>query len=234
MTGLVVGATANSLLVIMLACTAAAVVGLGTAGIMSYWRDRHLIPILLMSALLWATPTFLIATSLQIVQGIIYSTTGFAVGAGYGAATPLQVLWTALALGVRPTVYLIQHGDGLLRDEAGRDHVRAANGRGLSRYQILARHVVRPAAAGLLAAWLNSSRAMIGSLPLVEFVFGYPGLGRSAVLALGVHYQNGSTGMFQPNLAVTLFVTLGILLLLLEAAARWLQRRIDPRVEELL
>ena len=37
----------------------------------------------------------------------------------------------------------------------------------------------------VLTAWLNSFRSLIGSLPLVEYFFGYPGLGRVLVLALG-------------------------------------------------
>jgi ABC-type dipeptide/oligopeptide/nickel transport system permease component len=96
------------------------------------------------------------------------------------------------------------------------------------------RHVVHPAAAALLSAWMNSFRLMIGSLPLVEFFFGYPGLGEMLILALGLTFGiQGRSGQPQPDLAIALVVAMAAILLLLETATGLLQGWLDPRLREL-
>jgi ABC-type dipeptide/oligopeptide/nickel transport system permease component len=81
----------------------------------------------------------------------------------------------------------------------------------------------------LLATWSNSLRVMIGSLPLVEYFFGYPGLGRVLILSLGLTYT-GSSGRVHGDLAMGLVVMMAVILITLETAAALLQQRLDPRL----
>src|SRR5487761_1411781 len=78
------------------------------------------------------------------------------------------------------------------------------------------RHVVRPAGAGLVETAVSSIRLMFGSLPLVEFFFAYPGLGRLLLLSLGVAYGSQAPA---PNadLAIASAVLLAAMLATLEA-----------------
>ena len=73
---------------------------------------------------------------------------------------------------------------------------------------------------------------MIGSLPLVEFFFAYPGLGYTLLLSLGIA---PGTQAPAPNadLAIALVVAMAGLLVLLESVTSLLQGWLDPRIREL-
>jgi peptide/nickel transport system permease protein len=186
-----------------------------------------------LAALLWVVPTFLIAALVQEVQAQVFNYTGSAVGGGYGTSDPRQVFWSALVLGIRPAVYVFRNARRMLAGELDKHHVRAARARGLPERAVLLHHAVRPSAAALLAGWLNSLRLMIGSLPLIEFLFGYPGLGRSLILALGITYGFGTQPpQPEPDLAVMLVALLACLMIGVDLLIRFLQRVLDPRLEE--
>jgi ABC-type dipeptide/oligopeptide/nickel transport system permease component len=72
---------------------------------------------------------------------------------------------------------------------------------------------------------------MLGSLPLVEFFFAYPGLGQLLLSSLGV---NSGLQIQPPNpsLAIASAVLLACMLAVLEALARGLSLRFDPRLAE--
>jgi ABC-type dipeptide/oligopeptide/nickel transport system permease component len=72
---------------------------------------------------------------------------------------------------------------------------------------------------------------MLGSLPLVEFFFAYPGLGQLLLLSLGVNYGT-TTQPPNPSLAIASAVLLALMLAILEAGARVLSGRLDPRLVE--
>jgi len=90
----------------------------------------------------------------------------------------------------------------------------------------------RPAASTLTSGWIASVRLMIGSLPLIEFFFGFPGLGMQLILALGIAYPD-QPGHFQPDLAIGLVVTMAVILVALEAFTKLLQQWLDPRIVDL-
>jgi ABC-type dipeptide/oligopeptide/nickel transport system permease component len=104
--------------------------------------------------------------------------------------------------------------------------------KGLSWRQAITGHVLRAAAASLMAPWLNAFRLMIGALPLVEFFFGYPGLGRVLILSLGLTY-NGTQGVVREDVIVALVVTMGVILVGAEAIVAMLRSALDPRLREL-
>ncbi|OLE55606.1 MAG: hypothetical protein AUG51_02390 [Acidobacteria bacterium 13_1_20CM_3_53_8] len=118
-----------------------------------------------------------------------------------------------------------------LQSEAAADHVRTALANGLPWRTVAARHIFRPAAASLATVWLNSFRVMLGALPLVEFFFGYPGLGQQLVLALGVSYPD-QVGLFQPNLAIPFVIGLAVLVVVCEASVQMARQRLDIRLAD--
>ena len=191
-------------------------------------RNWLLLPL---SALVWAVPTFLIAVGVQWLQARAYSVTGLPVSGAYGEAGPLNIVWAAAVIGLRPAVYGFRQTLLALEEEEGQLHVQAAIGRGLPWRRVVRRYVLRPAAATVVGAWLSSIRLMVGVLPLVEFFFGYPGLGRQLILALGLTYA-GDRAPVVPDLAIGLVVTLALLLLTVESIGRLLRLRLDPRLGE--
>jgi len=107
--------------------------------------------------------------------------------------------------------------------------VRTARAKGLSWQEVVSRHVLRANAPLILTAWLNSFRSMIGSAPLVEFLFGYPGLGRVLVLALGLSYGTG-IGPVHVDVAIGLVVVLALVLISIETITSIVERNLDPRL----
>jgi ABC-type dipeptide/oligopeptide/nickel transport system permease component len=226
----------RSLTLIAYATLGATVVGLGAAIAVVSLRERRLVGIELAGAVLLVVPTFLLAILVQELQAFIFGQTGLKVATGYGEVNWIQVFWASLVLGIRPATYLYRHGRAVLQRETGEDYVRTAEAKGLDWSDVVRRHLLRAGGSALVATWTNSFRLMIGSLPLVEYFFGYPGLGRILVQSIGITYGVGADqrpAVFRGDLAIGLVVVLALILILVEATAGALQRRLDPRLATL-
>ncbi len=208
--------------------------GLGLAyALIARWVGvRKLGGVALVATVVWVVPTFLVAALVQELQAQIYGASGIGVSGGYGTASLLAGAWAGLVLAIRPAVYVFRQARIVLDEEAQADHVRVAAAKGLSWRQIVNRHIFRPVAPTLTSNWMTAFRIMIGSLPLVEFFFAYPGLGMQLVLALGIAYPD-QPGQFQPDLAIGLIVAMAAILMTLEIAGRAVQQMLDPRLREL-
>jgi ABC-type dipeptide/oligopeptide/nickel transport system permease component len=206
-------------------------IGTAAAALVAWSRSSWLELLVGVSSLIWIIPTFLIAILVQDLQSTIFGLTGTSVSGGYGTASVGQLLWSAVVLSIRPAAYAFRQGNVLIADQARADHVRTAFAKGLVWRMIVARHIIRPAASGLVQTAASSIRLTFGSLPLVEFFFAYPGLGQLLLLSLGVSYGT-STQPPNPSLAIAAAVLLACLLAVLEALARALTLRFDPRLAE--
>jgi oligopeptide transport system permease protein len=207
--------------------------GLGAAFLLQTRRSKRLLVVVPIATVLWVIPTFLLAVVVQEVQAQIYNVTGASVSGGFGVVNPLQIFWAAIVLGVRPAAYVFRQARVTLDLEATADHVRTARAKGVPGSRVVWRHLVRPAAATLLGAWMSSFRLMIGALPLVEFFFGYPGLGEMLILSLGLTFGiQGGPAQAAPDLAIALVVTMAAILVLLESGVAFLQAWLDPRIRD--
>jgi peptide/nickel transport system permease protein len=224
--------TTLSLSLVALAGGWATAAGVGGAVFVVSVRRRQWEAAAVAAALLWVAPTFLLAILVQELQAFIYGHSGLVVAAGFGEVSPQQVFWAGIVLGLRPAAYLYRHTRDALEGELRQDYARTAMAKGLSWRQAITGHVFRAAAAGLMAPWLNAFRLMIGALPLVEYFFGYPGLGRVLILTLGLTY-NGTRGVIRQDAIVGIVVTMGIALVAAEVIVALLRRRLDPRLREL-
>ena len=161
-------------------------VGTAAAAVAAWARQPWLELVLGISSLVWVIPTFLLAIFAQDLQSAIYGLSGVNVSGSFGTATPTQVIWSSAVLAVRPAAYSFRQSRILIADQSRADFVRTALAKGVDWRTVVIRHIVRPAAAGLVQTAANSVRLMVGSLPLVEFFFAYPGLGRLLLASLGV------------------------------------------------
>ena len=218
-----------SLLTLGMAAAAALLAGLGGAIAVVSLQRRRLALLSPLATLVWVAPTFLIALLVQELQADVFGVTGLRVAAGFGEVNALQILWVAFILAVRPTAYFFQSARSALDLDTSTEYVRTARAKGLSWQEVVRRHIARANAALLVTAWLNALRTMIGSAPLVEFLFGYPGLGRVLILALGLTYAGGA-GPVHPDVAIALVASLALILILIEATLGYLELRLDPRL----
>jgi ABC-type dipeptide/oligopeptide/nickel transport system permease component len=226
---LILSSAWRSLVPMGLALAFASVAGLFGAMAVTSGERRRWSSLGPVATVLWIAPTFLIAILVQELQAFIFGKTGLVVAAGFAEVNPIQVFWVAVILAIRPTAYFFQHARNALDLDVTTDYVRTARAKGLSWPEVVRRHILRANAPLILTAWLNSFRSMIGSLPLVEFLFGYPGLGRVLILALGLSYGTG-TGPVHTDVAIGLVVILALILIAIETVTALLERAFDPRL----
>ena len=206
-------------------------VGTASAAFAVGGRRPRIALLLGLASLIWIVPTFLLAILAQDLQSQLYNLSGVNVTGGYAQFTPGQLAWSAAILAIRPAAYAYRQGSILIADQSRALFVRTALAKGLPWRIIVRRHIVRPAAAGLLQTASASIRLMFGSLPLVEFFFGYPGLGELLLRSLGVSSGTDSQPP-DPGLAIAAAVVLASMLAVLEALIRVLMQRADPRLAE--
>jgi ABC-type dipeptide/oligopeptide/nickel transport system permease component len=206
-------------------------IGTAAAALVAWARSPSLELLMGVGSLVWIIPTFLIAILAQDLQATIYNLTGARVSGGYGTASLGQLLWCAAVLSIRPAAYAFRQGNVLISDQARAGHVRTALAKGLLWRTIVARHIIRPTASSLVQTAASSIRLMFGALPLVEFFFAYPGLGQLLLSSLGV---NSGIQIQTPNpsLAIASAVLFASMLAVLEALAKVLTLRFDPRLAE--
>lgn len=101
------------------------------------------------------------------------------------------------------------------------DYVRAAYLKGLPRWQVLTRHVLRNALLPTITIVAMSTGGMIGGMLITEMVFGYPGLGR--LLMYGLKNQD------LPLIQACSMMTISILCLA-NLAADLLYGFLNPRI----
>lgn len=229
---LILGSARLSLFTMAIALCFASVAGLAAAMAVTTGERRRWVSLGPIATVLWIAPTFLIALLVQELQALIYGQTGLIVAAGFAEVNPIQVFWVSFILAVRPAAYFFQHARNALDLDVTTEYVRTARAKGLSWPVVVRRHILRANAPLILTAWLNSFRSMIGSLPLVEFLFGYPGLGRVLVLALGLSYGTG-IGPVHVDVATGLVVVLALILISIETLTSLVERRLDPRLRQI-
>lgn len=124
-----------------------------------------------------------------------------------------------IAVGLGAVVFRVMRSSVL--EVLERDHVRAAQARGVAPAAIIRRHVVRNALTPVVTVVALHLGALLGGTVLVEFVFNWPGL--SGYLVRAVEARDYPEVMGIVLVISTLFVLLNFLVDLLYAV-------IDPRV----
>jgi peptide/nickel transport system permease protein len=171
-----------------------------------------------------STPTFFAAMLLQMGNVWTLQNLQFrlAYSGGFGWDWR-HLLFPSVVLAARPLAYVTRVSfitlSGVLRE----DFIRTAHSKGLSVRQVVNRHALRNAAVPVLTAAGISLRFSLGSLPVVEYFFDWPGLGNRLLDAI----RAGET-----NLVVTLALALGLTFLGVNLLLDVAYRIIDPRMRE--
>jgi len=128
-----------------------------------------------------------------------------------------------LVLAARPLAQITRVSFIALSQTLERDFIRTAHGKGLPPATILTRHLLRNAAIPILTTVGVSVRFALSSLPVVEYFFGWPGLGAGLLRAL-------SRG--DDSLTVSLVLTLGLIFVLTNLVLESSYRLVDPQLRQ--
>ena len=187
-------------------------------------RDRWVLLLLTLTILGISIPSFFAALLLQVGELRYLATFGRRLVSMAGFGWDLEhMLMPALVLAARPLAYLTRATFISLRHVMDEDYMRTAFSKGLSLRQGVIGHALRNMAVPVLTAIGVSVRFSLSTLPVVEFFFAWPGMGRRLLEAIDER---------QIALVVALASALGLTLLGVNLLLDILYRLIDPRMRE--
>jgi peptide/nickel transport system permease protein len=169
-----------------------------------------------------STPAFFMALLLQVGELRYLALFGRRLVHMAGFGWDLKhMLMPVLVLAARPLAYLTRATFLSLRQVLLEDYMRTAYAKGLSQPRALFGHAARNVAVPVLTAVGVAVRFSLSTLPVVEFFFAWPGIGRRLLEAIGAH---------QVSVVVALASALGLTFLLANLILDVAYRLLDPRV----
>ena len=201
----------KSLGLLTAALALAALVGLTLGASASYQRATRLSKLLLLASVLGiSTPSFC-AAMLLIWFGVwLYQTTGAHLFPIHGFGWDAHLILPSLVLAARPAATMTRLSYNALVEILEADYIRTAVAKGLRPYLLLLRHVLRNAGVPLLTTVGVSLRFSLAVLPIVEYIFNWPGIGLRLLEAIHQQDTNTVVGMTLP--LVLLFVLVNLIL----------------------
>ena len=218
----------KSMGLLLVSLVAASVVGV-TAGIVgAVWEGSAFSLAVLTSTLLGVSlPTFFAALLLQVLEIAFYQRTGTRLVPVGGFGWDTHLVLPALVLAARPLAQIARITYLSLTEAAGQDYVRTARAKGLPNRAVWVDHILPNAAVPILTSLGVSLRFSLGSLPVVELFFSWPGLGASLLTAV----RSQQTALVISS-ALALGLTFMGVNLLLELANRAVDPRLRAAVDE--
>jgi peptide/nickel transport system permease protein len=157
-----------------------------------------------------STPSYFAAMLLVWFGVWLYRTTGADFLPVYGFGWDAHLVLPALVLAARPAANVMRLGYNALVDVLDADFVRTAHAKGLGPWVVLLRHVLRNAGVPLLTTVAVSLRFSLAILPIVEYIFNWPGVGQGLLDAIQTQDATTVVGMILP--LALLFVLVNLLL----------------------
>ena len=168
-----------------------------------------------------STPAFLVGLLLQLGELRYLAVFGRRLVSMAGFGWDLKhMLMPVLVLSARPLAYLTRATFLSLGQVLQEDYMRTAFAKGLSLQRAVLVHALRNVAVSVLTAIGVSLRFSLGTLPVVEFFFAWPGMGRRLLEAINAR---------QPSIVVALASALGLTFLITNLVLDVAYRIVDPR-----
>ncbi len=206
---LLVDSTFRSLALLVGAAVLALVVGTLLGVVAAMWR-RHVIAsagIVGITTLLVAVPAFFVGYFLQIAVILIgASSTGGRLLPVYGFGYDEHLILPLLSISLPAITYTAQLTATRMQDVLDSDFITVANAKGLRTTWILAVHVLPHVRPVLLEALGSGLRVSVASLPIVEYLFQWRGIGQLALESVGVH--DTAAFIFSAVVIAAMFTTL--------------------------
>lgn len=181
-------ALVRSLLLIVFTMTLAIVLGVGIGLLVGLRRGSPLDSTLVaLTSLAVSVPDFLLALLVILLFGIRlrwFPPFGAAPqGAGL-AEVARHIVLPVLTLTLLVLPHVVRVTRSSVIDAMGTEYVRASMGRGLRRWTVVSKYVLRNAMGPTIAVMALDVGLLLGNAVVVESVFGYPGLGQLTVFAI--------------------------------------------------
>jgi peptide/nickel transport system permease protein len=198
----------------------------GPLGVFSAVRPHHPLSrlVVVANALALATPTFWLGILLILVFAVFLH---WLPPSGYVSFTenPVQsirsLILPSLTLGAWATTILIRFLRASISESIGAEFVRVAYAKGLPERDVVCRHVLKIALLPVVTIMAVQFGYLLGGAVITEAIFGWPGLGRLMVDAIG------SQDYFVVQGTMLLFVTTFIMInVLADVAYAFLNPRI--------
>ncbi len=209
---LFVDAMFRSLALLVGAGVLALVVGtlLGVAGALlrrRAWASGGIVGI---TTLLSAVPAFFVAYFLQILVIIVGATPeGGKLLPVFGFGYDSHLVLPLLSVSVPAIAFTAQLTATRMQEVLDADFITTANAKGLGTREILLVHVLPHVRPVLLEALGSGLRVSVASLPIVEYLFVWRGIGQLALESVGVHDAAGL--IFSGVVLAGLFATVSAL-----------------------
>jgi ABC-type dipeptide/oligopeptide/nickel transport system permease component len=219
----IVGEAYRNSMGLLLAALAGAAVGglcLGLVAVLAKSKTVSL-SLLLVTLLGVSTPAFFLGLLLQLGELKYLATFGRRLVSIAGFGWDVQhMLLPVLVLAARPLAYLMRTTFLSLGQVMQEDYMRTAFSKGVSSPRALRVHAMRNAAVPVLTAIGVAVRFALGTLPVVEFFFAWPGMGRRLLEAIDAR---------QVSVVVALALALGLTFLAANLLLDIIYRVVDPR-----
>lgn len=191
--------------------TLAALVGLVLGIGAAIRRTSRFSQLLLFASVLGiSTPSFFAAMLLIWLAVWLYQSTGQHVVPISGFGWDLHLILPALVLATRPAAAVTRLSYNALVEILESDYIRTAVAKGLMPHLILLRHVLRNAGVPILTTVGVSLRFSLAVLPIVEYIFNWPGIGLRLLQSIQAQDTTAVVGMTLP--LILLFVLVNLLL----------------------
>ncbi len=215
----------NSLGLLLLALTGATIAGVMTGFSAALVRHRRLaLPLLILTIIGISTPSFVVGLLLQMCELRFLQSFGRPLVsiAGYGWDFQ-HLMLPVLVLATRPLAYITRATFLALDHVMGQDYIRTAYAKGLSRRRTVDVHAVRNIAVPVLTSIGVSMRFSLGSLPVVETFFAWPGAGLRMLEAIRSQ---------QTTLVAALALAFGFVFMTVNLLLELIYQLVDPRLRE--
>lgn len=174
-----------------------------------------------------SAPAFFLAVVLQAVVVRVTVTTGVRLVTVGGFGWDEHLILPAIVLAARPMAQLARVTFVTLNRILSQDYIRTALAKGLSTNQMLRRHALKNAAIPILTAMSVSLRFSLSTLPVVEVLFSWPGIGYR-------FYQDllRANRRTDPATLVAIVLLMGVTFISVNLLLDGLYRILDPRLRE--
>jgi len=197
-------------------------VGIGLGLLAATRRNEGGSLILILSSVAgMSLPSFFMALLLQLLVVQLARATGLSLLPVGGFGWDEHLILPMLVLASRPIAQTARITYVKMREVLAMDFVRTAYSKGLAKRRVVIRHAIRNAAIPILTTLTVSLRFSLSSLPVVEYFFGWPGVG--LILLKSIARQDDNT-------TIALLLCLGMLFIVVNLAVEIAYRFIDPRL----
>ncbi len=172
-----------------------------------------------------SVPSFFAAALLQIAEIYWFRATGVRLVPVGGFGWDAHLVIPTLVLAARPLAHLARIAYMAFSEILEQDYIRTAHAKGLYKSMVTRGHAYPNAAVPILTALGVSLRFSLGSLPVVEYFLGWPGIGAALLDAIRNRQDIGVAGM-----ALVIGLTFMLVNLLLDISYRY----VDPRLKKSL